>query len=345
MLEVILFLIAIILIFFLILKQRSLEDKLLNFHAWAGDLSRNIPSMVENSVTKTFQSSATVFESLFSSAISKNTDVIKGAFATSLKELGIQEDLGKLKEASKDLKGITSDLKSMFQIKMERARFGELQLKTLLEDIFPRNRLLFQKNIGFGTPDACILIEDNRYLCIDSKFPLENFRKYNEAEDAGEKERYWKEFLKDVRRHAESIRNKYVGKENTAEFAFMFVPSDALFYQIVSEASDVAVEASKAGVILASPSVLPAYLNLVSARIRAEEISERAEEIQRKMNTFGNYLEDLGGKLDTLFRHINNASSNVPKVQQSFGSLKAYYSSVCRLESEEPEERPVEAIE
>ncbi|RLI81451.1 DNA recombination protein RmuC [Archaeoglobales archaeon] len=335
MLEVILFAVAIILILFLILRQRAVENKLLNFHARIDDFSQSIPSMVEGSISKTFQSSAPVFESLFSSAITKNADLIKGAFATSLKELGIQEDLGKLKEASKDLKGISSDLKSMFQMKMERARFGELQLETLLEDIFPRNRLLFQRNIGVGTPDACILIEDGRYLCIDSKFPLENFRKYNEAEDSGEKEKYWKEFLKDVRRHAESIKDKYVGKENTAEFAFMFVPSDALFYQIVSEASDVAVEASKAGVILASPSVLPAYLNLVSARIRAEEISEKAEEIQRKMNTFGNYLEDLGGKLDTLFRHINNASSNVPKVQQSFGSLKAYYSSVCRLEFEE----------
>jgi DNA recombination protein RmuC len=175
---------------------------------------------------------------------------------------------------------------------------------------------------------------------------LENFKKYNEAENADEKERYWREFLKDVRRHAEAIRDKYVGKENTADFAFMFVPSDALFYQIVSEASDIAVEASKAGVILASPSVLPAYLNLVSARIRAEEISEKAEEIQRKMNTFGNYLEDLGSKLATLFKHVNNASSNVPKVQQSFDRLNAYYSSVRSLEIEaEPKERPLEETE
>jgi DNA recombination protein RmuC len=334
MLEVILFVVTAILILFLILRQRAIESQLLNFYAWVDDFSNTIPSIVEGSVAKTFQSSAGVFESLFSSAITKNADIIKGAFATSLKELGIQEDLGKLKEASKDLKGITSDLKSMFQIKMERARFGELQLETLLKDIFPKNRLLFQRNIGAGTPDACILLEDNRHLCIDSKFPLENFKKYSEAENTDEKEKYWREFLKDVRRHAKAIKDKYVGKENTADFAFMFVPSDALFYQIVSEASDVAVEASKDGVILSSPSVLPAYLNLVSARIRAEEISEKAEEIQRKMNTFGSYLEDLEDKLTTLFRHVNNANNNIPKVQQSFGSLKDYYSSICRLESD-----------
>jgi len=185
MIEVVLFAIAIVLILFLILKQRAVENQLLNFHARIDDFSKTIPSVVEGSVSKTFQNSATVFESLFSSAITKNTDVIKGAFATSLKELGIQEDLGKLKEASKDLKGITADLKSMFQIKMERARFGELQLKTLLEDIFPSKRLLFQRNIGHGIPDACILIEENRYLCIDSKFSLENFKRYSEAEEAG----------------------------------------------------------------------------------------------------------------------------------------------------------------
>ena len=188
--------------------------------------------------------------------------------------------------------------------------------------------------MGVGVPDACILVEDGKYLCIDSKFPLENFRKYNEAENENEKERYWREFVKDVEGHIEDIRKKYVGKENTLDFAFMFVPSDTIYYHLVSENPEIAVEAAKSGVILTSPSILPAYLSLVSARIQALEISKRAEEIQRKLNGMGNYIDELGARLETLFRHINNASNNLPKVRQSFEELKGYYSTVCRLEGE-----------
>ncbi len=299
------------------------------------ELNGSIPLLVENSISKTFTEFSGVFESIFSSAISKNTDVIKGAFATSLKELGIQEDLGKLSEASSDLKAITSDLKTMFQVKHSRAKFGELQLESLLKDIFPTNRIMFQKNIGIGIPDACVLVEDGKYLCIDSKFPLENFKKYAEAENEAEKRQYWNGFVKDLRRHVDDIRSKYVGKENTLDFALMFVPSDTIFYHIISEEPDLAVDASKAGVVLTSPSVLPAYLSLISARIQAQEISRRADEIQRKLGKMGEHIDNLEENLETLFRHVGNASKKASDVRTSFGNLKSFYSSVCSFEEVE----------
>ncbi len=320
---------------YVIIRQRGAESRIEEVSRKFEDLNRSLPVWVEGAVSKTFQNSAGIFESLFASAISKNSDVIKGAFATSLKELGIQEDLGKLSEASADLKAITSDLKTMFQVKHARAKFGELQLEKLLKDIFPQNRLHFQRNIGHGIPDACIAVEDSRYLCIDSKFPLENFRKYSEAESEAEKKKYWKEFLKDIRGHIESIRSKYVGKDNTLDFALMFVPSDTIFYHLVSEEPDIAVEAAKSGVILTSPSMLPAYLSLVSARIQAQEISRRAEEIQKKIDVLGRYISDVDSKFETLSRHVSNAYNNLSRVQQSMASLKGYYSTIARFEEEE----------
>lgn len=327
-----LFFVLLAVIYFIHRRQREeiavLKEKF-------NDVSQSIPTIVEGAVSKTFQSSAGVFESLFASALTKNSDIIKGAFATSLKELGIQEDLGKLSEASKDLKILTSDLKSMFQVKQSRARFGEMQLESLLKDIFPANRIMFQKNIGVGTPDACILVEDGKFLCIDSKFPLENFRRYSEAESEAEKKQHWNSFIRDLKKHVEDIRSKYVGKENTLDFALMFVPSDTIFYHIISEEPDLAVEASKAGVILSSPSVLPAYLSLISARIRAQEISRRAEEIQRKLGKMGEHIENLENDLETLFRHVGNASKKASDVKTSFSDLKSYFSSVCRFEEVE----------
>jgi DNA recombination protein RmuC len=185
-----LILLALILILlYIVFRQR---DAISYLRSRIDEINSSIPNWIDGAVAKSFQNSAAVFESVFSSAISKNTEVIKGAFATSLKELGIQEDLGKLSQASSELKNITSDLKTMFQIKHARAKFGELQLENLLRDIFPASRLVFQKNIGYGIPDACVMVEDSKYLCIDSKFPLENFRRYSEAESEEERSRYWK---------------------------------------------------------------------------------------------------------------------------------------------------------
>ena len=91
-------------------------------------IEENLPQTVEFSVMKTIQNSSGIFQNAVTSALSQNTDIIKGAFATSLKELGIQEDLGAIKNAAGDLKNVTSDLKSMFEVTTTRGRFGELQL-------------------------------------------------------------------------------------------------------------------------------------------------------------------------------------------------------------------------
>lgn len=335
MTEIIFILMFFVLLAVIYIIYRRQREEIAVLREKFSDISQNIPAIVEGAVSKTFQSSAGVLESLFASALTKNSEVIKGAFATSLKELGIQEDLGKLSEASADLKALTSDLKSMFQVKQSRARFGEIQLETLLKDIFPPNRIMLQKNIGAGTPDACILVEDGKFLCVDSKFPLENFRRYSEADGEAEKRHHWNSFIKDLRKHVEDIRNRYVGRENTLDFAIMFVPSDTIFYHVISEEPELVVEASKSGVILSSPSVLPAYLSLISARIRAQEISRRAEEIQRKLGEMERYIENLENDLETLYKHIGNASKKASDVKTSFNNLKSYYSAICRFEEVE----------
>jgi len=335
MLTVILSIIVLVVVVYVLIRVGKAESRIAEINKRVDDFNSKIPILIEGAVAKTFQNSADVFKSLFASAIAEGSDVIKGAFATSLKELGIQEDLGRLSEASRDLKRITSDLKTMFQVKRSRAKFGELQLETLLKDIFPPSRLYFQKNIGSGTPDACIVVEDNKYLCIDSKFPLENFKRYSEAESEVEKQNYWKEFVKNVRTHVKSIKDKYVGKENTLNFALMFVPSDTIFYHLISESPDIVVDAAKSGVVLTSPSTLPAYLSLVSARIQAQEISKRAEDIQKKLVVMGEYIEDLGKNLDTLFGHVNRASNKIHDVKSSFDKLRNFHISVSGFEEVE----------
>ena len=324
-----------ILIFFVNKRIDKHSSQLEELNQKIDQIKENLPQTVEFSVLKTIQSNSNVFENAVTSALAQNTEIIKGAFATSLKELGIQEDLGAIKNAAGDLKKVTSDLKSMFEVTPTRGKFGELQLESILRDIFPPQKFRIRENIGTGVPDACIIIDENKYLCIDSKFPLDNFRKYIEAEDPREKERYWKDFLNNVATHVQEIKNKYIGKENTMDFAFMFIPSDRVYYNLVSEAPEFVSDAAKAGVIMTSPSLLPAHLSLVLTKIQAEEISKRANEVQRKIYHLGTHIERLERALDTLFRHIRNSNNKIPEVERALDDLKLYYTSLSRFELEE----------
>ncbi|MEM4689998.1 MAG: DNA recombination protein RmuC, partial [Archaeoglobaceae archaeon] len=92
MIEYLIFAFTLLLLFLLY----SYKDKTEELNKRLTNLEKSVQQMVENSVVRTIQNSASIFESLFASALAKNTEAIKGAFATSLKELGIQEDMGKL---------------------------------------------------------------------------------------------------------------------------------------------------------------------------------------------------------------------------------------------------------
>ncbi|AGK61586.1 hypothetical protein Asulf_01610 [Archaeoglobus sulfaticallidus PM70-1] len=331
-LVVIAVLFIIVILLYTIYRNLKLERSMNNRFE---ELINSIPQIVESNLTKTLTQSSSILENVFSSAMIRNAEVIKGAFATSLKELGIQEDIARIREASSDLKSVTTDLKNIFDVKLRRAKFGEFQLEMILKELFPSHRLRFQYSIpDAGTPDACIMVEKGKWLCIDSKFPLENFRRYLEAENA-EKDRYWKEFIKDVSRHIVSIREKYVGKDATESFAFMFVPSDAIYYHLATDAQGVLVEASKNGVILTSPSTMPAYLSLISAKIRAEEISERAEKIQEKIDGLSLKLRDLERNLDTTTKHINNAYRSMQKLNNSYQDLRNYFERISDIDGPE----------
>jgi DNA recombination protein RmuC len=294
----------------------------------------NITREVEGAVVRSLQNSSGMFEAVFSSAISKNVNTLEGAFAKSMKQLGLQEDMGVLKNTTRELKDLTTDLKTMFAVKHQRARFGELQLEGLLKDLFPHTRLKFQHNIpGCGTPDACIMVDETHYLCIDSKFPLENLKRYGEARGE-EKDQYWDAFLRDVYRHIDDVRKKYVSRGNTLDFAFMFVPSDLIYFKIASESSEVLVEAAKSGVIMVSPSILPAYLSLVSAKIKAEEISEKAEEIQNKIDGMSKHMEELDTALERAYRQIGHANTNMGRAMNAFQNMKNYFSSITSLKGD-----------
>ncbi|MHC1625287.1 MAG: DNA recombination protein RmuC [Methermicoccaceae archaeon] len=302
-----------------------------------GDIEHTLESKLEGTLLANI---STIAENALISTLSKNPDILKGAFATSLQEMGMQENISRLTKTSEDIQtrserlgDMLQDLKLIFDVKQSRGVFGERLLENILKDMFPSQKLRFQSPIGSGEkPDASLYYEEGQYLCIDSKFPLENFRKAMQAEEEGQKERYWKNFLSDLRKHIEAVRSKYISQPDTVDFALLFVPSDAIFYEVANKSPDVIEQASRDGVIMCSPTILPMYLSLLSAKIKTDEISERAIEITHALSVLKKDVDKVFEQYNKAKKQQQNSHSNMVMLEESLTNLRNHLYSVTSVD-------------
>ena len=156
-------------------------------------------------------------------------EAVKGAVVTSWKELGIDEDIGVIKTRADDILHTSQGLQSLFEVTRGRAEYGEFQLEQILKDILPSRYVHIRERLPIGIPDAHVSTPQG-ILCIDSKFPLDNYRKMLDATDEEQRTKLSDVFCADVQGHVDAIRAKYVKpEEGTVPFAFGFIPSEAVF--------------------------------------------------------------------------------------------------------------------
>jgi len=152
------------------------------------------------------------------------------------RESGIDEKVGELAVHAREIKESHKSIEEMLRVPAERGAFGEIALETILSDQLPPDMLGIKEKVLDGKiPDAFVKSTVG-IICIDSKFPLDNYRKMIESNDPGEKEVYKKQFLKDVRSHLDKIASDYVCPEKgSAEFAFAYIPSEGVYWFLVSQ--------------------------------------------------------------------------------------------------------------
>ena len=260
-------------------------------------------------------------------------EIFKGAFATSLKELGLGEDIGAIKKTADEVLRSSQDLQNLFEVKRGRAEFGEFQLEELLKDILPKEKFEIRKEIpGLGIPDAHIKSTEG-IICIDSKFPLENYRRLVGTSDESEKKRYAREFRRDVEGHITDIADKYVKQEEgTVPFAYGFIPSEAVYQYLTEAEFGLLRDAASRGVNLVSPATLVINLNLIRIGIRAREITERAEEIEKNLQVLKSSFDGFEREWSTLKSHIANAYTKFSDADKKYVELKGNYNRIARLE-------------
>lgn len=263
-------------------------------------------------------------------------DVVTGAFATSLKQLGFDRDIGEIKTHATDILTTSQRLQRMFEVKRGRGEFGEFQLEEMLRDVLPKDKIGIRKNIhGVGIPDAHISSTEGT-ICIDSKFPLENYRRFVESEEKEEKKKCQKSFRSDVEEHVATIKEKYIKPDKgTASFAYGFIPSEAVYQYLTEVEPSLIRNAATEGVILVSPSTLVVNLNLINLSFRATALSEKAEKIRMNLARLENFLESLGRQWSILKGHIERASSKTMDVDREYITLSKEYQRITEVKEEE----------
>ncbi len=256
-----------------------------------------------------------------------------GKSGSLMEELG--EKLGRLHEASQKIEKLAGDvtrLEDLLKPPKLRGTLGEMFLEQALGQVLPADCWASQHPLGDGViVDAAVFVQD-RVVPIDSKFPLENFRRAREAEDEGERRRARSQFCRDVRKHVDAIAEKYIRPAGgTFDFAFMYVPAEAVYAEIVSDCEDGALAdyAASRRVIPVSPRLLFAYLSTVALGLKGLELQENAREVHQNLADLARLVDRVAEPLGKLGGHLGNASKQFEETSRAFDRFSARLDAIA----------------
>lgn len=265
----------------------------------------------------------------------------------------ILERLSKIDEAQKKIDSLSTNIISLQDVltdKKSRGTFGEVQLNHILSSVFGDNNTKvyeIQKKLSNGMiADAVLYIpEPVGMLCVDSKFPLENYQRMMDknVSDA-ERKAYEKEFKQNVKKHINDISSKYIINGVTSEQAIMFLPAEAIFAEINAYHQDVLEYAGTKRVWIASPTTLMSVLSTVQVVLRNIEREKYADIIQDELNKLGREFKLYKERWDSLAKDIKKVSDDVDKIHITSNKIEKKFDRISRVEINDFDENKIEAI-
>lgn len=253
----------------------------------------------------------------------------------------VTQRLTKLDETNKQVITVTDQLQSLQDIlknPKQRGVLGEYYLETVLKNVLPPERFALQYKLGRSEEgkdlivDAAVFLDKDKVLPIDSKFSLENYNRLVSTHDKTERERLQKLFKADLKNRIDETA-KYIQEGfNTMDFAFMFIPSEGVYYDLLINKVGTSATSSRdlieyafqeKRVIIVSPTSFMAYLQTVIQGLRSLQIEENVKVIQKRVGqlhrhigTHEEYMQKLGNSLGTTVNHYNRAHKELGKVDK-----------------------------
>ena len=246
--------------------------------------------------------------------------------------------LATIDEAQKKIDGLTTNVVSLQQLlgdKRSRGAFGEVQLEALVANILPANAYAMQHELSNKTRIDCALFlpEPTGKVCVDSKFPLENYHRMLDAA-LNESERLvaQRQFKADVKKHVDDIGSKYIIADETSDGAVMFVPAEAVFAKIHAYHSDVVDYAMQRRVWIVSPTTLMAVLNTARAVMKDVETRKQVHIIKDELGKLSKEFDRFDTRMKKLADHIRQAHEDAQDVRITSDKINRRFAQIEKVE-------------
>ena len=285
--------------------------------------------------------------------LSESTKAIQDQFGQSYKIIqNVTEKLTRLDETNKQVINFADQLKSLQDVlknPKQRGILGEYYLETVLKNVLPPGSYQIQYSFKDGTIVDAVVFIDKHIIPIDSKFSLDNYNRILETNNPEEKKKYERAFVSDLKTRIDETSKYVKPEENTMDFAFMFIPSEAVYYDLLinkvgavtEDTNNLVYYAGRKKVIIVSPTSFLAYLQTVLQGLKNQKISEQAREIikqverlGRHMGTYEGYMGKVGNHLTTTVSSYNKARKELAKVDKDVVKITGKESTIKLSEEE-----------
>jgi len=333
-----LLIIVIVLGFFVIKgKNSNVDSKLLEFQKTFTDQMQSITSTVNESLNKNLQ------------LMQQSQQYIGSNLNNSGKIMSeLQQRLAAMEESNKKIFDVGKDISSLQEIlkapKM-RGNLGELFLGELLEQIMPKDNFRLQYKFSNNERVDAVIVLGDKKVSVDSKFPLENFKRYVELEDETEKLQARKLFARDVKKHVDDIAMKYiVPDEGTFDFALMYIPAENIYYETIisderfGEDKSIANYAINKKVIPVSPNSFYAYLQAILLGLKGLHIEKSAQKILESLGRMQGEFMKFREDFDKIGTHVANISSSYDRGAKRLDKFESKLENAQELSGTAPDD-------
>ena len=262
----------------------------------------------------------------------------------------ILKRLALIDEAQKKITELSSNVVGLQEIladKSSRGAFGEVQLHSLVDNVMPEANYSLQYTLPNSKIADCVLFlpEPTGMLAIDSKFPLEAYRRMTDIDaDESVRKSAERQFKQDIVKHIKDISEKYIIPGTTSDGAIMFIPAEAVFAEIQAHHPDLVEKAHNSRVWMVSPTTLWAIVNTARAVIKDAATREQVHVIQEHLGHLATDFDRFRSRMDKLASHIKQAHEDVDKVNISAGKITSHFKKIERVELESDETITVSSL-
>lgn len=298
-------------------------------------LLKKKPEQEDNQSLLILQQQMNQLSQVLDNKLSESAKSAQSQFSQSAKIIrDVTEKMTKLDETNKQVVGFADQLKNLQDIlknPKQRGILGEYFLETVLKNVLPPDSYKIQYSFKDGTIVDAVVFVDKQVIPIDSKFSLENYNRILDSQSSEEKKKYESAFINDLKFRIDETSKYVKPEEKTMDFAFMFIPSEAVYYDLLINKVGAVTEdtnslisyAGRKKVIIVSPTSFLAYLQTVLQGLRRQKISEQAigiikevERLGKHLGMYNQYMRKLGNNLTTTVSSYNKAGQEFKKIDK-----------------------------